>query len=165
MTSPQVHLQTYTNMNEQRLDAATALRIIKSRKLITSPGKYTAVVINEPNHHEDKVIMNLKATTSPLVEQAKQDFRDGEFDKAANSNLSYSTFADTGYKPSQGEHVSIMVDYVPNREGKQILAIVSLNEIQSKSADKVSLGDEFENMLDEVTSGDTATKSDEPELD
>ena len=50
-----------------------------------------------------------------------------------------------------------MVDYVENREGQMVLGVVSVSEIKARNTGKVSLGDEFANLLDTAVA---ATESD-----
>ena len=139
---------------DNRLTGEQAVRFIKSRKLITSPGKYNLQVIGEPNHYEDKVIINLKATSAKLLEDAKEELREGNFDKAANSNFTFSPFAESAYIPAKGEHVACMVDWVEGRDGGQVLVITACTEIKSSATSRVNLGDEFANLLDEAPASD-----------
>ena len=125
------------------------MQFIQSRTLVTEPGKYSLQVIGA-NSHEGKVILNLKAQEPKGLEQAKEFLRAGETDKSANTNMSTSVFEDANFIPAKGEFISCMVDNVPTRDGGTKLGIVSISEIKAKSAGKVSLGDEFANLLEEA---------------
>lgn len=141
------------------LTAAQAVQFIQSRVQVTEPGKYALQVISA-NPFEDRVILGLKAQASDKLEVAKQHLREGDYNAAANTNMSTSVFSNSGFIPAKGEHISCMVDYVENREGKMVLGVVSISEIKARSTKKVNLGDEFANLLDTEN-----TESDEPQLD
>jgi len=140
------------------LTAAQAVRYIQSRVQITEPGKYSLQVISA-NAYENRIICGLKAQSSTGLANAKEELRKGNFNEAANTNMSTSVFADASFIPAKGEHISCMVDYVTARDGSQVLGVVSVSEIKARSTKKVNLGDEFANLLDEPT------ESDEPTLD
>lgn len=146
--------------NSSTITAKQAVQFIQSRTMVQGPGKYNLQVINEPTAFEGRLIVNLKAQTPSGLAKAKEHLRNNEYSEAANTNLSTSVFADAAYIPAKGDHVSCMVDYVEARDGSQVLGVVSLSEIKARSASKVSLGDEFANLLDEEVVAETET----PEL-
>ena len=135
----------------QRLTGKKAVQYIQSRVGINEPGKYALQVVST-NPHNGKVIVNLKAQSSEGLAKAKAHLSAGEYDEAANTNMSTSLFADA-FVPAKGEHVSVMVDYVKNRKGDMVLGVVSLSEMKARATTKVSLS-EFANLLDEVESAD-----------
>lgn len=135
------------------LTAADAVKFIQSRVQINEPGKYTLQVISA-NPFENRLILGLKAQSSDGLAKAKQALREGRYNDAANTNMSTSVFADASFIPAKGEHVSAMVDYVENRKGDMVLGVVSINEMRARTTTKVSLGDEFANLLDVEASAD-----------
>lgn len=157
VTPPFEKLNTY-DMSEQRLSAAKAVKFIQARTSVNEPGKYNLQVLGS-NPHDGRIIINLKAQEPKGLEAAKQHLRDGEFDAAANTNMSTSVFEDANFIPAKGEYIACMVDYVETRDGGTKLGVVSISEIKAKSAGNASLGDEFANLLDEVE----ATKEVAPE--
>lgn len=134
-----------------------AMQWLNSRTSVNEPGKYALQVVSS-NPYEGRIILGLKAQSSEGLAIAKEHLRAGEFAEAANTNMSTSVFPDA-YVPAKGEHVSCMVDYVKNRKDEMVLGVVSVSEIKAKSTAKVSLGDEFANLLDskEDTSSDDNT--------
>lgn len=142
------------------LTAPQAVKYIQSRVQITEPGKYSLQVISA-NAYENRIICGLKAQSSTGLAVAKEQLRNGNYSEAANTNMSTSVFADASFIPAKGEHISCMVDYVTARDGSQVLGVVSVSEIKARSTKKVSLGDEFANLLDEPASDE----SDDPTLD
>lgn len=136
------------------LTAPQAVKFIQSRVQINEPGKYSLQVISA-NPYENRIILGLKAQSSTGLEQAKEHLRKGNYSDAANTNMSTSVFADASYIPSKGEHITCMVDYVTARDGSEVLGVVSVSEIKARSTKKVSLGDEFANLLDEIDSDNT----------
>ena len=140
--------------------APQAVKYIQSRVQITEPGKYSLQVISA-NAYENRIICGLKAQSSTGLAVAKEQLRNGNYAEAANTNMSTSVFADASFIPAKGEHISCMVDYVTARDGSQVLGVVSVSEIKARSTKKVSLGDEFANLLDEPANDE----SDEPTLD
>lgn len=147
-------------MSEQRLTAKQAISFIQSRTQVSEPGKYNLQVIGS-NLHEGKYIINLKAQDPKGLEAAKEHLRAGEYDDAANTNMSTNVFADASFIPAKGEFIACMVDNVPTRDGGTKLGVVSISEIKARSASKANLGDEFANLLDEV---EATADADAPEL-
>ena len=135
-------------MNAQRLTPKQAVQYISSRAQISDTGKYDLQVLNV-NHHEGKVIINLKAQDPKGLAEAKELLRSGEYDAAANTNMSTNVYADASFIPSKGEFISCMVAEVPTRDGGTKLGVVSISEIKAKATSKVSLGDEFANLLED----------------
>jgi hypothetical protein len=144
----------------KQLTADQAVKFIQSRTNVSEPGKYNLQVISV-NPYEDRIIVGLKAQSSTGLAKAKEALRAGNYSEAANTNMSTSLFADAKFVPAKGEHVACMVDYVENREGHMVLGVVSVSEIKARNTSKVSLGDEFANLLD----ANVATESNAPALD
>jgi len=152
-------------MNDQRLTAKQAVQYIQSRTPISEPGKYTLQVIGA-NVHAGKVILNLKAQDPKGTELAKEHLRAGEYDAAANTNMSTNVFEDASFIPSKGDFIHCMVAEVPTRDGGFKLGVTNISEIKAKNvATKVSLGDEFANLLEDVVAEEaTETTTDMPNL-
>lgn len=138
-------------MSEQKLSKDRAVSFIQSRTMVDGAGKYNLQVVGNPQLHEGKYIINLKAITPRGLEQAKELLREGEYDKGANTNMSTNVFADASFIPSKGEYISCMVERVDTRDGQGDWGIVSISEIATKKAGKASLGDEFANLAEEET--------------
>ena len=136
-------------MSEQRLSGKQALQFIQSRTMVDKAGKFNLQVIGNPQLHEGKYIINLKAITPRGLEKAKEHLREGEYDAGANTNMSTNVFVDSDFVPSKGEYVSCMVDRVDTRDGQGDWGIVSISEIATTKAGKASLGDEFANLAEE----------------
>jgi len=143
--------------NAQRLSGKQAVQIVQSRTAVVKAGRYDLAVTSNPTHYEDKVIINLKGATPKMTEKATQHLRDGEFDNAANCQLSYSPYADTAFIPSKGEIVNCQLGYVNARDGGQVLAIIAMSPMVAEKAARVSLGDEFANLLAEEVSEEAHT--------
>lgn len=136
-------------MSDNKLTGKQALQFIQSRTSVDGAGKYNLQVIGNPQLHEGKFIINLKAITPRGLEKAKAHLREGEYDAGANTNMSTNVFADSNFIPAKGEYISCMVDRVETRDGQGDWGVVSISEIKAKSASKATLGDEFANLLDE----------------
>jgi len=137
-----------TVTTKKELSGKQAVQFINSRTSVNEAGKYALQVISA-NHYQGRVILGLKAQSPTGLAQAQEALRAKAYSDAANTNMSTSVFADAAFIPSKGEHVSCMVDYVENRKGEMVLGVVSVSEIKAKTASKVSLGDEFANLLDD----------------
>ena len=138
------------------LSPKTALNIVKSKAkhIITATGKFELTVISDPtNYVNDKGqhIVNLRAMTLEMKNEAIALLRTGDIAKATNINLTHNVFTD-GYVPSKGETVFAQVGYVKNRKQEDVLRITSLSPmpVSKAVATDVSEFDEFANMLDEV---------------
>jgi len=146
-------------MSDNKLSGKSALQIVKSRTAVIKAGRYDLQVTSTPTHYEDKVIINLKGATSKMIEASKQSLRDGNYDEAANNQLSFSPFADNAFIPAKGETVNCQLGMVDARDGGQVLAIISMSPMVAENASKVSLGDEFANLLDEVDAEEATAKN------
>lgn len=135
-------------MSEQRLKPDQAIGFIQSRTMVDKAGKYNLQVIGNPQLHEGKFIINLKAITPRGLEKSKELLREGEYDKAANTNMSTNVFADASFVPAKGEFISCMVERVDTRDGQGDWGIVSVSEISTTKAGKANLGDEFANLAE-----------------
>ena len=125
--------------NIMRLTKESALAIIQSRTLITGPGKYSVKVTSvTPYVKGDTVaIINVSAMNSFQANAAAEQFKAGDYDGAANNNLSSSARAND-YIPSKGEFVNIQVEEVDTKSGDKALLIVSMTEQKAASAGKVN---------------------------
>jgi hypothetical protein len=139
-----------TTTAKSSITGKQALQFIQSRMSINAPGKYSVQVINA-NAYKERFIIGLKAQSPTGLEQAKEALRAKDYAKAGNTNMSTSVFADASWIPAKGEFVNVIVDYVTARDGSSVLGVTNISEMVAKSAKKVDLGDEFANLLDEVT--------------
>ena len=145
-----------------RLTGKRAVQIVQSRTSVPRPGRYDLMVTSTPTHYKDKVIINIKGATPKMTEKAMQHLRDAEYDAAANCQLSFSPFAESAFIPNKGETVNCQVDYVQNKDGEDILVITSMSAIAAERTAKVSIGDEFANLLAEEDEVVATENLDEP---
>jgi len=150
------------------LSPKTALNIVKSKAkhIITATGKYEMTVISDPtNYVNDKGqhIVNLRAMTLEMKNDAIALLRANNLTKACNVNLTHNVFTDA-YVPSKGETVFAQVGYVKNRKDEDVLRITSLSPMPISKATSASVSefDEFANMLEDDV---VATEIGEPALD
>lgn len=153
------------------LSKESAGRIMASRKFITQPGKYQVRVTNDVQELAAQgtvrkelagggtqcSIANFAAYTPYMLDQFRKLSLEGDFDSAANNNLTASV-RETDHMPQKGEIVNINVDYVTTKSGEQALLVTSYTPIEVSSGAKISLDDIFgsdeEQERVEVTSKD-----------
>lgn len=92
------------NKKEFKPSAKDAARILESRKLIDEEGKHRVQVLSV-RRYADKMIINLKAMNPYHQEMARRYFREGDYIKALNQNMTTNARVnpDGSYK-----------DYVPS---------------------------------------------------
>jgi hypothetical protein len=138
------------------MEKDSALQILNSRKLISVPGKYTLKVTSAtPFIREDNTVVNITnyaAMTPYQLQQARELFKAGDYQKATNQALSSSQRIANDYLPAKGEHVEVLVDEIVNKEGITILAVVSVTAIKTSKAGNVS----FEEVEETVAAAEEA---------
>lgn len=126
-----------------------ARKIIRTREMITEPGKYQVkVTAATPYVREDGrsvVICNLAAMTPYHVAQAKQLFAEGNVQAATNQQLTASPRVGQDYCPQKGELVNINVGWVATKDGSNALLVQSISAIPLTQTRKVNLA-----MFDDV---------------
>ena len=130
-----------------------ALRILKSRKVITKAGKYQLKVTSDPNWYQPEEgdgyhIANVQAMNVQGASKAKAEFGAGNFDEACNKTGLSTRIYDGRYLPSKGELVNVVVDEVELRDGSKELRIISLTELPTQSASNFSLESDDSEELD-----------------
>lgn len=124
-----------------------AKRMMSSRVVITSPGKYENIKVTSCNdvviNNEDVTICNFSAVTPYQMEQIKEHLSSGDYDSAVNIQMSCRIWDDK-YKPSNGETVNIIVEEITNKDGIEILVINKILPIAAKKATKLSFFNLFE---------------------
>tara|TARA_R110002096_G_C14339005_1_gene702002 strand:- start:240 stop:710 length:471 start_codon:yes stop_codon:yes gene_type:complete len=153
------------------LSPKTALNIVKSKAktIITATGKYEMTVISDPtNYVNDKGqhIVNLRAMTLEMKNDAIALLRANDLTKACNVNLTHNVFTDA-FVPSKGETVFAQVGYVKNRKDEDVLRITSLSPMPVSKAVTTSASefDEFANMLEDDAIVEVEASVEEPALD
>ena len=153
------------------LSPKSAVQIVKSKanNLITATGKYELTVVADPTNYVNERgqhIVNLKAMTVEMKNEAVAHLRAGNIKDAANVGLSYNVYTD-GFVPSKGETVFAQVGKVPSRAGGEVLRITALSPMpvsETVSMDSNEF-DEFANMLeDDSIVEETVEASAEPQL-
>jgi hypothetical protein len=138
----------------QNLTKENAARIMASRKIITQPGKYHVRVTNDVQYlaeqgtvHRELAgglfqvsIANFAAATTYHVREFKKAMKEGDFDGAANNNLTASV-RENDYIPSKNEVVEINVDFVTTKSGEQALLVTSYNPLPVSAGSKLSMDD------------------------
>jgi hypothetical protein len=140
--------------SENNLTKDNAARIMASRKLITQPGKYHVRVTNDVQYlaeqgtvHRELAgglfqvsIANFAACTPYHVREFKKAMKEGDYDGAANNNLTASV-RENDYMPSKNEVVVINVDYITTKNGEQALLVTSFNPLPVSAGGKISMED------------------------
>lgn len=137
-------------MERQELSKEAAIKILNSRSLITSPGKYPVKVtsVNEYiNDGESRHIINLAAMNNYHYEIATKELRDGNYNNAVDAHLTTSQRTGKDYIPTVNEMVNIEVDFVKLKSGETALLVNSLTERPISSAGKVQFSFEEEETI------------------
>jgi len=128
------------------MDKESALKIFRSRKLITVPGLYLLKVTSTtPFRREDGTVVNITnyaAMTPYHLDQAKALAAKELWQEATNQALSSSQRINNDYLPAKGEFVNVLVETIKNKEDINILAIVSVTAIKASTASNVSFDSE-----------------------
>ena len=141
---------------ENKLSKESTINIVKSRTFITTPGKYHVQVENDPEAlaHSGAVlrelesgghicsILNLKAFTPFHKSQFQAFMQEGEFDKAANQQLTVSVRT-KDYMPQKGEVIAINVGYAKTKDGEEGLFVNSYTALPVSTGGKLSADDLF----------------------
>lgn len=111
------------------MEKLNAINILKSRKLITGPGKFTAKVTSVTSYHRsnengpDQVaIVNFNIMTPYHKEMVETLFAQGDYQAAVNQNLSAS-IRQGDYLPVKGESVDIIVEEITTNKGTEGLFV------------------------------------------
>lgn len=149
------------------MEKQNAINILKSRNLISTPGKYTVKVTSVTNFHKELAggarqvaIMNVNAMTSYHQEAAKTLFGQGDYQEAVNQNLSASV-RNTDYLPSKGEVIEIFVEEITTNNNVKGLFITSFNPVKAVAPSKIDLSSflgesDSEERVDMLGEGETA---------
>ena len=119
---------------------SNAQLILKSRKVIASPGKYTAKVTSVTPYIKQNAsgpatvaIANFNIMTDYHLGVAKGYFTQGDFQEAINQQLSAS-IRESDFQPSKGETVEIMVENITTNNGVTGLFVTAINAIKASEA-------------------------------
>lgn len=127
------------------LDKKSAIQILNSRVLISTVGKFTVKVTGtQPFMREDGTavtIINFAAMTQYQLGESKKAFAAGDYDAAANFNLSSSQLSGR-YVPAKGEIVDVEISEIENKQGVNILVVDSIVPRQAIKAARISFSDE-----------------------
>lgn len=155
------------------------MAILKNRIQIAKAGKYRLKVTSASPYHdngEDKVICNFNAMTTAhitgweivddegTVTKAKsiqELVEEGNFDDAANRNLSSGQRVGRDYVPSKGEIVDVMVEKTTTKSGVTGLFVSSVTPVPVEASSKVNL----ENMFKDVAPNKEEEVEVEPEVE
>lgn len=110
-----------------------AERILKSRTIINTPGKYSTKV-NNITLWEGRYIVNTGLMNTYLAQKAKELFMEEDYQEACNTNLSVTVFINdngepSGHLPKKGDIVHVMADFIETKDGDQALLLQSCHEI------------------------------------
>jgi hypothetical protein len=130
--------------------------ILSSRKVINAPGKYQVkarqVTFWQPEDGPARYIINLQATTPYYIGVAKEAIKDEDYQKALNTNMTYTVFVNeggnSGYLPSSGEDVHIVVSNHTTKDGERALIVSSLNAMPLSEANDAS--NAFDSLFEEA---------------
>jgi hypothetical protein len=147
--------------NNNTITKDSAISILKSRLAITGEGKFRVKVsqcndfYRQGQYSNTVAIANFNAMTPYHLTEAKKSIVAGKFNEALNFNLNLS-IREGQYKPTKGEIVDIIVEYVALKDkttglptGEQALLVTSMSPLQATKASKVSF--DFDD-LEEPTS-------------
>lgn len=127
------------------MEKSNAIQILNSRKLIVEPGSFQLKVTSAVPHQRDNgdlvKITNYAAMTDYHLKQAKDLFKDEKFQEATNQALSSSQRIGKDYEPAKGEIVNVVVDRITNKDGIEILAVVSVTALKTSKAASVSFAE------------------------
>jgi hypothetical protein len=120
------------------------INILKSRKMINEPGRYTVkcFTVNEATDLEKPSKMISFAVMTPsLVKQAKEALESADYGKALNFQMLHRKFYNngkiSGYVPENGELCNIDVELVDAKNGRT-LGITAISQIKAVSAGNCS---------------------------
>ena len=104
------------------LSQESAEKILSSKRVITSPGKYTVKVTSVTEFIKDQTvaIVNFDVMNAFQQGQAEELYAAGDFQGACNQGLSMSLRA-LDYTPSPTERVDIEVEEITLKSGEKAL--------------------------------------------
>ena len=113
-------------------DLARVTNIVESRIFISAPGKYQIKVrsVNDLKDLTGKMV-SLQAFTPSLAQLIKEDLAGDDYGKALDRMMLHRIWTGSTAKfvPQAGETVNIVVSYVTNKQGDQVLGITELTAI------------------------------------
>jgi hypothetical protein len=114
-------------------DLARVTNIVESRKYISAPGKYQVKVrsVNDLTDGTGKMI-SLQAFTPSLAILIKEDLAGDDYGKALDRMMLHRIWTNGStakFVPQAGETVNIVVEFVTNKQGNQVLGITELTAI------------------------------------
>lgn len=120
-----------------------AMNIIRSRELISEPGKYRVKVSSVTPYVRENgqavQITNFSAMTPYQIGQAKKFFAEGNVQAGLNQQLKASPRIGQDYCPQKGDFVDIHVNYVTTKDGASALLVQSVSAVPLNQTKKVSL--------------------------
>lgn len=157
--------QTQTEITQE-----FARNVLKSRQIVSQPGKYKAKIINEPTFlpaDDDtgapaRHIVNTNLMTANSAKEAKNRFLEGEYAESINgTNLSGNVLGENpDWLPAKGEGVYVEVDYVwSRRQEKEVLGITAVTPMpvsQTQSGSSI-----FGDLDEDATQSSNGTVSEE----
>lgn len=152
-------------------DKQAAYNILKSRKLITTPGKKKIQVASEPNFVEgdgerpDQFLIGLKAMAPDQAKSAKESYNERDYDGAVgygsdNPNTSLTASKLVGFNgeipdlPKRGEYVDVEMGFVEGQDGSQVLRPVEITRRDAEDVSQTLDLDGEEEEATEATSGE-----------
>lgn len=136
----------------------SAKQILKSRVLISKPGKYAVKVTNVhtfiPADGSPREIVNVAAMNPYQLETAIALMKNGDYQAATNQGMSHSPLPGK-YVPVKGEVVYVVVEEQTTKAGIKGMFITSLTPMEVSNAAKVSFNfddEESTNTSDDDTS-------------
>jgi len=135
-------------MEENKLsrEQTDAILAPKLQNIIEGPGKYemrvTSVTPYEKelgNGRKQVAIVNVAAMTVYQYKMSQNFYQQGQFDKSANENISFSV-RDVDYLPAKGEILEVtMTNFFSTKVNKTILVVGSYKEQPVKKATAMTM--------------------------
>jgi hypothetical protein len=143
------------------MEKKQAAQIIKSRKLIMTPG-YTELRATSIIPVDGKFIINFNGMTSYHQDEALKLMKEGNYQDAVNQNLTAS-LRPTDFIPEKGEICRVYIEDITTNNGIRGLFVTSVAKTHSNKVNKVNGFDEFltdENeVVESVEASTLETKS------
>jgi hypothetical protein len=127
---------------------------LENYSVIKGPGKYQLTVTSKPQPFfpdpsegtNPRFIVNVKAILQDDIPALQKLLKGKEFIQAEALRPYFLTgtiwVGDDGSVPElpiKGEQVECAIDYVPNRDGKEVLRITAMNVMPAQRAEKVNM--------------------------
>jgi hypothetical protein len=144
----------------ENVDFDGAKRIMASRVLVATPGKYHLKVTNDVLHlattgkvHKELAggkhqisIVNFAGCTPYHLSKFRSHMKEGAIDESLKKTMLTASVRDGDYIPQKNEMVEVNVNYIETKEGEQALAVVGYNPMPVSSGRKLNR----DTILDEV---------------